>query len=134
MRLRAGHGFPSIPDLGARPPSQARPRPAVKFVLTNASFQCRTFGFADLDHLLGVRAGQLTPAGETAAAAPSTSMSEQLFEPSDCKTRILNNSTHSDRVHRIVSWNGDEVRAFAHYRVLALAHNKAFSNALITLR
>src|SRR6266536_5854637 len=35
----------------------------------NASFQCRTFGFADLDHLLRVRAGQLTPAGETAAAA-----------------------------------------------------------------
>ena len=61
-------------------------------------------------------------------------MSEQLFEPSDCKTCILNNSTHSDRVHRIVSWNGDEVRAFAHYHVLALAHNKAFSNALIARR
>ncbi len=59
----------SIPDLGARPPSQACPRPAVKFVLTNASFQCCAFGFADLDHLLRVRAGQLTPAGETAAAA-----------------------------------------------------------------
>ena len=60
--------------------------------------------------------------------------SEQLFEPSDCKTCIFNYSTHSDRVHRIVSWNGDEVRAFAHYHVLALAHNKAFSNALIARR
>src|SRR5439155_14239531 len=28
----------SIPDLGARPPSQASPRPAVKFALTNATF------------------------------------------------------------------------------------------------
>jgi hypothetical protein len=27
----------SIPDLGARPPSQACPRPAVKFALTNAT-------------------------------------------------------------------------------------------------
>jgi hypothetical protein len=27
----------SIPDLGARPPSQASPRPAVKFALTNAT-------------------------------------------------------------------------------------------------
>jgi len=33
----------SIPDLGARPPSQACPRPAVKFALTNA-----TFAFDDL--------------------------------------------------------------------------------------
>ena len=49
--------------------------------------------------------------------------SEQLFEPSDCKTCIFNYSTHSDRVHRIVSWNGDEVCAVAHYNVLALAHN-----------
>jgi hypothetical protein len=54
---------------------------------------------------------------------PSNSMSEQLFEPSDCKTCIFNNSTHSNRVHRIVSWNSDEMRAVAHYNVLALAHN-----------
>ena len=27
----------SIPDLGARPPSQACPRPSVKFALTNAT-------------------------------------------------------------------------------------------------
>src|SRR6266480_6884498 len=59
----------SIPDLGARPPSQACPRPAVKFVLTNASFQCCTFGFADLDHLSCVGTGQLAPAGTSAAAA-----------------------------------------------------------------
>ena len=58
----------SIPDLGAGPPSQACPRPAVKSVLTNAGFQCCAFGFADLDHLSCVRAGQLTPAGEAAAA------------------------------------------------------------------
>jgi len=69
----------SIPDLGARPPSQACPRPAVKFVLTNASFQCRTFGFADLDHLLRVRAGQLTPAGDTAAAANLPRYSRRCF-------------------------------------------------------
>jgi len=56
-----------------------------------------------------------------------TSMSEQLFEPSDCKTCIFNNSTHSNRVHRIVSWNGDEMRAVAHYNVLALAHNSEAS-------
>ena len=53
----------------------------------------------------------------------STSMSEQLFETSDCKACIFNNSAHRDRVHRIVSWNGDEMRAVAHYNVLALAHN-----------
>ena len=29
----------------------------------------------------------------------------------------------TDRVHRIVSWNRDEMRAVAHYNVLALAHN-----------
>jgi hypothetical protein len=39
----------------------------------------------------------------------STSMSEQLFETSDCKACIFNNSAHRDRVHRIVSWNDDEI-------------------------
>jgi len=39
----------------------------------------------------------------------STSMSEQLFETSDCKACIFNNSAHRDRVHRIVSWNGDGI-------------------------
>ena len=55
--------------------------------------------------------------------------SEQLFEPSDCKTCIFNYSTHSDRVHRIVSWNGDEMCAVAHYNVLALAHNSEADDA-----
>ena len=50
-------------------------------------------------------------------------MAQQLFELSDCKTCIFNNSTHRDRVHRIVSRNRDEMRAVAHYNVLALAHN-----------
>jgi len=50
-------------------------------------------------------------------------LSEQLFEPLDCKTCVFNNSTHGDRVHRIVSWNGDEMRAVAHYNVFALAHH-----------
>src|SRR5262245_53946527 len=54
-------------------------------------------------------------------------MSEQLFKPSDCKTCIFNNSTHSDRVHRIVSWNGDETRSVTHYNVLALTHNSEAS-------
>jgi hypothetical protein len=49
--------------------------------------------------------------------------SEQFFEPRDCKTCIFNNSTHGDRVRRIMSWNGDEMRAVAHDNVLALAHN-----------
>jgi hypothetical protein len=53
----------------------------------------------------------------------STSTSEQLFEPSDCKTSVFYDSTHGDRVHRIVSRNRDEMRAVAHYNVLALAHN-----------
>jgi len=48
----------------------------------------------------------VTPAVKVAAATAwmmsPTSMSEQLFEPSDCKTCIFNNSTHRDRVHRIV--------------------------------
>jgi len=54
-------------------------------------------------------------------------MSEQLFEPSDCKTCIFNDSTHSDRVHWIVSWNGDEMSPVAHYNVLAVAHNSEAS-------
>jgi len=54
----------------------------------------------------------------------STSIgSEQLFEPSDCNACVLNNSTHGDRVYRIVSRNRDEMYAVAHYNVLALAHN-----------
>jgi hypothetical protein len=50
-------------------------------------------------------------------------MSPQFFELSDCKTCIFNNSTHRDRVHRIVSRNRDEMCAVAHYNVLALADN-----------
>jgi hypothetical protein len=59
--------FSSIPDLGARPPSQANPRPAVKFILTNATLQCSAFRFPDRDHLLRVRTCELTSAGKTAA-------------------------------------------------------------------
>ena len=63
-------------------------------------------------------------AAATACMAFSTSIfSEQLFELSDLKACIFNNSTHGDRVHRIVSWNRDEMRAVAHYNVLALAYN-----------
>ena len=50
-------------------------------------------------------------------------MSEQFLEPLDCKTCIFNDSTHGNRVHRIVSWNGDEMRAVAHYNVFTLAHH-----------
>lgn len=49
--------------------------------------------------------------------------SKQFLEPRDSETRILNNSTHGDRVHRIVPWDRDEMRAIAHYSVLALAYN-----------
>ena len=56
-----------------------------------------------------------------------TSISEQLVEPSDCKACIFNNSGHRNRVHWIVSWNGDEMCAIAHYNVLALAHNSEAS-------
>jgi hypothetical protein len=49
--------------------------------------------------------------------------SKQLPEPSDGKACIFNNSTHRDRVHRIVSWYRDEMRTVAHYNVLALAYN-----------
>ena len=52
-----------------------------------------------------------------------TFMSEQFLEPLDCKTCIFNDSTHGNRVHRIVSWNGDEMRAVAHYNVFTLAHH-----------
>src|SRR5712671_4725430 len=71
LRSRGGHGLPrsSIPDLGARPPYQACPRPAVKFVLTNASFHCHAFGFADRHHLFCVRARQLATAGQSTALA-----------------------------------------------------------------
>jgi hypothetical protein len=63
-------------------------------------------------------------AAATAWMESSTSIfSEHLFEPSDFKACIFNNSTHGDRVHRIVSWNRDEMRAVAHYNVLALAYN-----------
>ena len=41
----------SIPDLGARPPSQACPRPAVKFALTNATFAFDDFGQSRYDKL-----------------------------------------------------------------------------------
>ena len=74
--------------------------------------------------------------GKAPRMMASRSLSEQFFETSDCKACIFNNSTHRDRVHRIVSWNRDEMRAIAHYDVLALAHNlkPAFSNALIARR
>jgi hypothetical protein len=49
--------FASIPDLGARPSSQAWPRPAVKFALTNAGFDRRAFHLTDRDHLSCVRFG-----------------------------------------------------------------------------
>ena len=39
------------------------------------------------------------------------------------QTRVFHDSTHRNRIHGIVSWNGDEVRAVAHYHVLALTHN-----------
>jgi hypothetical protein len=67
---------------------------------------------------------------------PPICISEQLFEPSDRKTGIFNNSTQSDCVHRIVSWNSDEMRAVAHYDVLAwrTTLKPAFSNALIARR
>jgi hypothetical protein len=55
--------------------------------------------------------------------ASSSMCSEQLFELSNRKACIFNNSTHGNRVHRIVSWNRDEMRAVAHYNVLALADN-----------
>ena len=38
LQSRGGHGFPRSPDLRAQPPSQASPRPAVMFALTNATF------------------------------------------------------------------------------------------------
>jgi hypothetical protein len=41
----------SIPDLGARPPSQACPRPAVKFALTNATSAFDDFGRQRYDKL-----------------------------------------------------------------------------------
>jgi hypothetical protein len=44
------------------------PRPAVKFVLTSASFECGAFRIADRDHLFHVRTCELAPAGETTAA------------------------------------------------------------------
>ena len=41
----------SIPDLGARPPSQACPRPAVKFALTNATSAFDDFSWPRYDKL-----------------------------------------------------------------------------------
>jgi hypothetical protein len=41
----------SIPDLGARPPSQACPRPAVKFALTNATSAFDDFSRSGYDKL-----------------------------------------------------------------------------------
>ncbi len=54
---------------------------------------------------------------------PRSMYSEQLLKASDCKACIFNNSTHGDRVQRIVAWDRDEMRAVAHYNMLALAHN-----------
>jgi NAD(P)-dependent dehydrogenase (short-subunit alcohol dehydrogenase family) len=63
------------PNLGARPPSQACSRPAVKFVLTNAILQSGALRFADSNHLprmrLGQAAAQITgiiPVGRVGAA------------------------------------------------------------------
>ena len=66
--IARGPWLSSIPDLGARPPSQASPRPAVKSVLTNATLQCSAFRFADRDHLFRMRTRELASAGDTAAA------------------------------------------------------------------
>ena len=49
--------------------------------------------------------------------------SKKLFKLSRCKAGIFYNSSHRNRVHRIVAWDGDETRAVAHYNVLALTHN-----------
>ena len=69
----------SIPDFGARPPSQACPRPAVKFVLTNTSLYRRAFHLADRDHLSRVRFGQLAPADEPAASSDCGEIFPHLF-------------------------------------------------------
>ena len=74
----------------------------------------------------GFRLFRLAAAAKSPRLPPdnvSTSISEQLFETSDCQACIFHNSTHGDRIHRIVSRNRDEMRAVAHYNVLALAHN-----------
>ncbi len=42
-------------------------------------FRCGAFGFANRDHLLRVRACQLTPAGETAAAANLREILADIF-------------------------------------------------------
>jgi hypothetical protein len=55
------------PNLGARPPSQACPRPAVKFVLANAMLQSGALRFTDSNHLPRMRLGQFAPAGVPAA-------------------------------------------------------------------
>jgi hypothetical protein len=72
-----------MPFLGARPPSQAGPRPAVKFVLTNASFQRSAFRFPDRDHLFRVRACELTSAGQpTSPADLCEILTDPLFSSS----------------------------------------------------
>jgi hypothetical protein len=69
----------SIPDLAARPPFQACPRPAVKFVLTNANLECGAFGLTDRDHLPGVRPGQFAPAGKSAAFSDFREILAHIF-------------------------------------------------------
>ncbi len=41
----------------------------------------------------------------------------------DCKSGIAHNTAHSERIHRIVPWNGQDALAVSHHDVLALTQN-----------
>ena len=49
--------------------------------------------------------------------------SEQMFELSRCEASVFYNSAHRDRIHGIVSRDGDEMRAVTHHDMFSLTDN-----------
>ena len=49
--------------------------------------------------------------------------SEKFSELLNGKSGVADNSAHSERIHRIVPWNGQNALTVSHHDMLALAQN-----------